>query len=224
MSHNNKCQNCLRIVNISDNFCSACGTKILKTENCPICLEDKIIEVTPCGHKICLDCISNLKKHNKCHICRASLIGWKDNLIQHQSNTSLGITNFNNNSNQSYNIYNTNSSYAINHIERTVKICPKCNSQNIECHQIDGKYCKNCKQYLSDFKIVRESEIGNYPEINKEIVNPTIKNVCPYCLSDNIKMTGPQWDLIRICNNCSRDIKTIKKINLRDWESIRFRG
>ena len=218
MSYKNKCQNCLRYINNSDNFCPACGTKIIKIDNCPICLEDKRVEITPCGHKVCLECIPNLKKNNKCHICRKTLIGWKDTLIPNLSNTlssmSSNITNYSYTPEQNYN------SGIVNQIERTHQICSKCNSRNIVCHQIDGKYCNNCKQYLSNFKIVRESELENYPEIDKELVNPTIKNVCPHCLSDNIKITGPQWDIMTSCNNCGRNIKNIRKIKLRDWVSM----
>lgn len=46
---------------------------------CPICFEDKNlhdIRYTPCFHKFCKNCLTNVEKENipKCPICRTSLI------------------------------------------------------------------------------------------------------------------------------------------------------
>ena len=58
----------------------AMGEELRKTWECPICIdmiEPKNLDITPCGHYFCKDCLAGLKQNNpndcKCPVCRRKL-------------------------------------------------------------------------------------------------------------------------------------------------------
>lgn len=249
MDSKKKCTNCSRTVGNEANFCPSCGTRVKRTSECPICLDNKSLETTPCGHNICKDCIPRLKEKNKCHMCRASLRGWNDpesNSFSSTVDTNSSLYNYvyrssirsynNSSSAGSSNESNYSSGYGSGAMfsssgystrpetERFLYLCPKCNSREHTYMQREGNYCNNCRQYFDSCRRIKDSDISYFPVQNKEDVNPTNKYVCPACYGDDIETIGPQWDMEQNCKNpiCrKKNILQLKKITLREWERVR---
>ena len=229
MDSKKKCTNCSRTVGNEANFCPSCGSKVERTSECPVCLDTKRLETTPCGHNICEDCIPRLKETNKCHMCRASLRGWNDpesnsssstfdtnsslyNYVYGSSVRSSNSSSYSSSS-RSGNGFNYSSGYGSSVMfsssgyssrpvtERFLYLCPKCNSRDHTHSQREGNYCNNCRQYFGSCRRIKESNISDFPVQNKEDVNPTIKYVCPACNGDDIERFGPQWDMQQNCKN-----------------------
>ena len=201
------CSNCSKLVS-HNNFCGECGSKLVIVDNCPICLNTTPLETTPCGHNVCNICIPQLKSNgNTCPICRKSLMNWKE-----EDNTPT----------DTFPVYNNTDVHvpAENIIIRNIFLCPLCNSQNHTSHQIDGRYCKNCKQYFNDFLRISEEQIVHYPIRDKEDVNPTIVRVCSLCLSDRYEIMGPQWDQNPKCLNCGTYNTIITSLTKREYQQM----
>ena len=179
------CSNCSKLVP-HNNFCGECASKLPIIDNCPICLNTISLETTPCGHNVCNDCVSKLKKNgNTCHICRKSLGNWKN--VQR---TLFLCPTCNS---QDHRFWTENNPWSKTSIYD----------------------CKNCKQTFHNLLQISEEQIAYYPVLDKEDVNPAMVSVCDWCFNTKFDCKIDFWgDVITDCISCNRfniDVITITK-------------
>ena len=63
-----KCSNCHRSNKSDFNFCSGCGQKLSRSQECCVCYE-KTNDLTFCGDPVCISCLQKPLLEN-CPICR----------------------------------------------------------------------------------------------------------------------------------------------------------
>ena len=198
------CNKCLNIIYTSSKKCPICRKEINK---CNICKGFRII------NNECIDCKKILnEKLLVCNLC------YSDDLnIFTTSDTK--IINCNNcKENYIRGIHLPLRDLFFLRIKKKDEIsgkfksiCQECYSENLNIDLNNNIIkCNNCKKYNIKILKIDKCRSHLYNVIDKELVNPTIINICSYCNSRDIEYTENEFYKGYDCNNCKNNCIDIK--------------
>ena len=102
-----------------------------------------------------------------------------------------------------------------------VSICNKCYSDNLITCQREGTYCKNCGSWPKVLQI-KEAQRSQYPIKTRDEVNPVVISICKFCHSDQVHITGPQWDIVKFCSNCAWNACQTIQIKMSEYNTSKY--
>ena len=86
-----------------------------------------------------------------------------------------------------------------------IEICKVCFSSNLEKYEVSDLYkCLNCNKIQDTPLIISAKDINNYPQIDKDLIDPKTIEICEYCFSNDILIGYGSDSKFNICNNCNK--------------------
>ena len=64
--------------------------------------------------------------------------------------------------------------------------------------------CLNCNKIQDTPLIISAKDINNYPQIDKDLIDPKTIEICEYCFSNDILIGYGSDSKFNICNNCNK--------------------
>ena len=200
-----ECPKCKKKNDIEANFCSRCGYDISqnKIQKCPICLDDKKLEVLVCGHLVCRVCInSQFKIKKECPNCRHPL-------LKCQKCGSFRV-------HTEKNLEKCLDCKEVTRIVDNTQImsrpqCIECHSKRLLYNHVNDSW--NCLDCFQNFTIQ-----NNQVRISSRI-NPTTL-ICVICCSNNLIIDS---DMEYKCENCGKENTPTKCITLEEYSLLRIK-
>ena len=201
-----ECPKCKKTNEEDANFCTRCGNDISKNhkKKCPICLDDKKLEVLICGHLVCRECMDSqykikqecpscrkkLSRCNKCHSYRVLIERNMESCLdcKHKVRLSENIP------------------------ARNRHQCLECHSKRLLYNHVSDSW--NCLDCFCNFTIN-----NNEVRISENLSSTT--RICLSCCSNNIELDE---EMEYKCLHCKQDKIKSKLVSLEEYSLLRVKN
>ena len=203
------CTKCKKRNDDEANFCSRCGDTLSNKKKCPVCLDDKELDVLVCGHSCCKECINRIyeikkecpecrKEIRKCLKCNSFRVQVINELEEHCLNCKSVILLKN---------YNRRESSKIK--------CLECDSKRVLFNYKNNSW--NCLDCFCDFVIE-----GSNVRVAQNLTSTTI--ICTLCCSNNLEIKSGIFDEENKCLNClNTNVKT-RLVSLEEYSRLKVKN
>ena len=204
------CAKCKKKNDNEANFCCRCGDTLSIKKQCPVCLEDKELDVLVCGHSCCGECINRIYEIKKeCPECRKEI-------RKCLKCDSYRVQLINDNEEHCLNCKSVILLKNYNVRERSSKIkCIECDSKRVLYNYKNNSW--NCLDCFCDFVIS-----GSNARVAQNLTSTTI--ICSLCCSNNLEFKIGNLDEENKCLNClNTNIKT-RLVSLEEYSRLKVKS